>query len=325
MVRQVSKVFTTTLLVAATALQACGMLPQQYKARSQPAATKSRRLSPPVRVTWPEGVEVPSRAVIAYPTGTSREYALRDFLLRASKRGASWVSSLSLTSLTEPSCTAPLLPARIARTHDAAYLTERTRGRDTDYDVETRSERVDVPFLRALDDLDGIVEDVDIWTSNHPARCTVKKGGAFEITAGIHGRSGIGVRSGPERLDLTRCASGSPDVEPAPSRAEDGPVLTLGSVDALDRANRVLPGWVHQRVLLEMPTARVLGELTRYYLGNLSVRADDGTWTYAHVLDAKGIARVDVEIDGTISGEGAEPAAEPDGCEDWKAEPHDSF
>ncbi|PKN57395.1 MAG: hypothetical protein CVU56_11065 [Deltaproteobacteria bacterium HGW-Deltaproteobacteria-14] len=324
MKRHLSKAFVATLVVAAAVIQACGMLPQRYVERSKPTAT-SRRLSPPVRVTWPEGVAVPSQAIVAYPAGTSREYALRDYLLRASKRGAGWVSSLSLTGLTEPACTAPLLPATIARTHDAAYLTERTRGRDSDYDIETRSERVDVPFLRALDDLDGIVEDVDIWTSNHPARCTIKKGAAFEITAGIHGRSGIGVRSGPERLDLTRCAGDPAEGRAAAPSAEDSPVLVLGSVAALDLANRVLPGWVHQRVLLEMPTARVLGELTRYVDGNLSVRADDGAWTYAHVLDAKAIARVDVEIDGTISGEGAEPVAEPDACQGWKAEPRDSF
>ena len=163
---------------------------------------------------YPDGVDPPTPTSVVYPPGIPLPDAIGDFLARAVERGADWVSELAFTTLTEPTCSAPLLPVTVSERAESDHLV-RDNWSDS-YRVETRAESVEVPFLRAIDDVDTILQDVEIWTSNQPRGCVVEPQAALEISAGLHGRKGIGVRAGPARLDLTHQADVDPGEPTAP-------------------------------------------------------------------------------------------------------------
>ncbi|TNF23613.1 MAG: hypothetical protein EP329_27065 [Deltaproteobacteria bacterium] len=298
--------------------------------------TETHRVSPKVEVRYPAGVSNPMQSTVTYPAGTTRDEAIRDYLVRAHERGAGWVSKLQAYTLSqEHPCAMPLLPPSVAQEHDATYLKEETyAGGAADYSFSTRRESYDVPFVRKLDDLDSILDDIDIWTSRQRKTCVFDPNVPIEISAGIHGRTGIGVRKGPSRLDLRECvavASSGGDVVSDP--ADDTTVLLLGNIRAMDVADAILPGWVHSRVLLELADKKVQGVLTRYVNGNLSVQGDDGEWTYAHVMDAKGIVLLELAqgapaaapVVRSMSGGSTAPTPTAEDCKSWRPEVKHAF
>ena len=319
-----------TVVIAASAVVEAGCTHFPFdRTGGQQTASPGRRVGAPPRVRYPSDVEPPQRVVVAYPPDATRVRAVQDFLLRASERGATWVSKLSVAVAGPRPCEAPLLPESVRKEYDATYLTEDQRGwGQTEYHVQTRTEAVSVPFLRVLDDLDSILKDIDIWTSKQRETCAVPNDAPFEISADLHGRVGIGMRMGEPRIDLTRCGDTADAVPPDP--ADTTTLLLLGTLGAVDLADHILPGWVKARVMLELPDKQVQGVLTRYVNGTMSVQGDDGAWTYAHVLEAKGI--VLLEPPGGALAVPRKPdereppatASRRDPCDTWRPERSES-
>lgn len=315
--RTVSVVTSLVLLGAGCATMMKGW---EQPSEHRRAGSTTRRVSPPVRRTLPMGVEAPDLATVRYPGDATRVEAVSDYLIRASGRGASWVSMLELQGEGATPCVVALLPPTVKRSHDAGYLREERDGRGhSDYHVETRTEEVDILFLRELDDLESILKDIAIYTSQHPDTCADSLGLPFTISGHVHGREGIGMRPGTRTLDLVRCGNagdeanvGTPDV------------VLLGNIRAIDAADQILPEWMGAHVLLErLDGSTVDGTLTRYVDGVISIHGEGDTWAYVHVMEAKAIALiasapVEDEPPRDILGAPRAPAAKRDDCGGWR-------
>lgn len=300
---------TPPLLLSALVSLACGSsacfrLPRDPSESSKPTSTTTRRVSPVPVVTYPEGVAPPVFTVVVYPAAASLRTAVSDYLRRARDRGATWFSRLALVSSDDKApCSQPLIPATVPRGYDATYQHRSAVGSQ----YSTRTERIDVPLVRAIDDLGSILEDIDIYVANNPARCASSSGTSkvvsFKLEGGIHGREGIGVRPGPGVIDLTLCGK--------PAGASKGvETLPLGMLDNVNEVEATLAAWMKSEVRLLLGDRVVAGTLERMSRGIIVIALPDGSKVETHYLDATAIERDDPRAD----------PKDPTGCKHWRPE-----
>lgn len=294
----------SSLVPLLCASSACYRLRPDATSQAAKTTSTTQRVTPVPVVGYPEGVAPPVVAVVVYPAAASLRTAVSDYLRRARDRGATWFSRLALVSGEDRApCAQPLIPATVPRGYDATYQHRGATGSR----YTTRTERVDVPLVRAIDDLNSILEDIDIYVANNPARCAGNLKApslvSFKLEGGIHGREGIGVRPGPGVIDLTLCGK--------PVGASKGvETLALGMLDNVNEVEATLAQWMKSEVRLLLEDRVITGTLERMSRGVIVIALPDGSKVETHYLDATAIERDDPRAD----------PKDPTGCKYWRPE-----
>lgn len=267
----------------------------------------SSRVTPDQRATLPDGVGKGQTLRVVFPSGTPHREAMTYFTNAARSRGAHWLSQLHYHN-PDAACAQPLMPETIAQNHDAVYhRKERQFGGRTEHSFERKQERVLVPYIRQIDDLDSIVEETTIWSSNNGARCTVLSDSSMHLVGKIHGRDAIGLLKAPMVVDLNRCGSSSAKQGTSTLARTQ---LILGDLSNIQEIEQTLPLWVGLRVTLAHGEQITSGILRRYGRQTMSIQDDGGLDVHVHVLDALAI-----ETDGS-PGMGSRPGSTQSGTSD---------
>lgn len=249
------------------------------------------RLTPEPSNKLPDGVAQGVTLRVRFPVGVELGEAVDSYLLYTRGLGAMWFSRLRVLSAGD-ACVQPLMPEEKVGDADTLYIRRKDYlGGKSEQTVERRTETVRYPWIRLLDNLDGIREEVSIYRDNNRRHCNRLPTDSYVLEALVHGRDQIGLRPLAKNVDLLTCTG----VDGVPQESEEVMLkITLGPKSDLRAVASTLKKWSGLRVRVVTPSQQVIGSVHAYADRIVTVKTDEGTFIPIKVLEAEHAERLEL-------------------------------
>lgn len=274
----------TGAALALTSLSACAGLGFQ-------TGESVERISPETTSRLPDGVAPGAVLRVRFPVAVELGDAVDSYLFYARSLGAMWFSRLRVLSAGE-ACSQPLMPEERVTDADTLYVRKKEflNGRN-EQTLERRSETVRYPWVRQLDNLGGIREEVSIYRDNNRRHCNRLPTDSFVLEAQVHGRDQIGLRPLARDVDLLTCVG----VDGVPPDSDEVTLkITLGPKSDLRAVASTLKKWNGLRVRVVTPSQAIVGSVVAFADRTVTLKTDDGANIAIKVLEAEHAERLEL-------------------------------